>query len=275
MPQPPYPPQGGNDPGGEQRGQRGWDPASGSDEPTRQIGPPGGEGQRHQTRQFGQPGHGQPYGQPGQPPPYGQQPGHPGYGQPPYGQPPYGQPPYGQPPYGQPPYGQPPYGQQWAPPGGPGGRPPKSNKSTLIALAIAGVVVLAAVGIALWLLIGDDGDGTTAAGSSPAASSSEGSTWSSERSSPSSSPSTSPTAEETEPSATIPPATLPPEGLGGDPGLDAYAQDCYDGDMEACDALFLESEDDSPYKLYGGTCAGRQPVADASTVFCTVAFPSD
>jgi hypothetical protein len=45
--------------------------------------------------------------------------------------------------------------------------------------------------------------------------------------------------------------------------------------MEACDILFRESESDSPYELYGGTCAGRQPIAAATTVFCTDAFPTD
>ncbi len=68
---------------------------------------------------------------------------------------------------------------------------------------------------------------------------------------------------------------MPPTGLGDDPVMNAYAQDCYDGDMEACDNLFLESEVDSPYEVYGGTCAGRQPIENASTVFCTAAFPSD
>ena len=130
-----------------------------------------GEGQRDQTQQFGQP-------------PYGQQPGRPALrpawaagparvGPQPYGQPQYGQQPgqpavpgaaawasrgvrpaqYGQQP-GQPGYGQP--GQQWAPPGGPGGQQPKGNKNTLIALIVAGVVVLAAIGVALFLLLGND-----------------------------------------------------------------------------------------------------------------------
>ena len=55
--------------------------------------------------------------------------------------------------------------------------------------------------------------------------------------------------------------------------LDEYAEDCYDGDMGACDALYRESPRSSAYELYGGTCAGRQSNADASRVFCTDAFP--
>lgn len=275
MSQPPYPPEGGNDSRGDQSGRPGQNPAGGSDEPTTQFGAPSGplgEGQRDQTQQFVQPGYGQqpgqPYGQPGQPP-YGQQ-GQPGYGQLPYGQQPYGQ---GQPPYGQQPgqpYGQP--GQQWGPRGGPG-EPPSSNKNTLIALAVAGVVVLAAVGIGLWLLLGDDGDPTTVAAST--SSSSEASTSSSERSTSSSPRSSSASPTESESGGDIPPATVPPEGLGDDPLMDAYAQDCHDGDMEACDTLFMESEADSAYELYGGTCAGRQPIEDALNVYCATAFLSD
>ena len=43
--------------------------------------------------------------------------------------------------------------------------------------------------------------------------------------------------------------------------------------MEACDDLYAQSESDSLYELYGGTCAGRQDVTDADSVFCTRAFP--
>ena len=48
-----------------------------------------------------------------------------------------------------------------------------------------------------------------------------------------------------------------PEGLGDDPELDALAQDCFDGDMEACDNLFFESDIDSAYETYAATCGGR------------------
>jgi hypothetical protein len=71
----------------------------------------------------------------------------------------------------------------------------------------------------------------------------------------------------------IPPAAAPPDGLGDDPVLDQLAQSCYDGDMEACDTLYAQSESDSLYELYGGTCAGRQDVSDVDSVFCTRAFP--
>jgi hypothetical protein len=238
MTKPPYPEPGGAEPGGEQRESLGRGPTGADDEPTQRMGSRA-DGQRDQTRQLPQPPYGQqpgPYGQPGQ---YGQQP----YGQPgQFGQQPYGQPgPHGQQPYGQ--YGQP--GQQWAPPGTPGAQPQRNNnKNTLIALVVAGVVVLAAVGAGLWLVLHDGGAGTASSSS-------------------------------TSESPAIPPATADPEGLGEDPVMDRYARDCYDGDMEACDTLFRESERDSEYETYGGTCAGRQAIEDATTVYCTDAFPAD
>ena len=46
MSQPPYPPQGGNDPGGDQTDPQGWKPPAGAEppdeQPTEQFGPPGG-----------------------------------------------------------------------------------------------------------------------------------------------------------------------------------------------------------------------------------------
>jgi hypothetical protein len=66
-----------------------------------------------------------------------------------------------------------------------------------------------------------------------------------------------------------------PDDLGDDPALDELAQECYDGDMQACDDLYAQSEADSLYELYGGTCAGRQDVSVSDTEFCTDAFPGN
>ncbi|MGH9138242.1 MAG: hypothetical protein ACRD0G_14535, partial [Acidimicrobiales bacterium] len=52
---------------------------------------------------------------------------------------------------------------------------------------------------------------------------------------------------------------VPPEGLGTDPELDALAQSCYAGDMDACDDLYAEADSGSDYQVYGDTCGGRQP----------------
>jgi hypothetical protein len=141
---------------------------------------------------------------------------------------------------------------------------------------VAGVVVLAAVAVALWLVLRADDTYTASDSNSSASSASpEETTSSSSRSStpsssarPSSPSSPAPTGGEG-----VPPATVPPEGLGDDPDLDQLAQACYDGIMDACDALYLSSEDGSVYRAYGDTCAGRQP--EGTTLLCTVAFPGE
>lgn len=174
-----------------------------------------------------------------QAPPYGQPPyGEPPYGQAPYGQQPYAQPPYAQQPYGQAPWGQPPHGQGGAsvPPWGQGAATPgKSNRVAIVLAAVAALVV-AGLAVALFVGLGSDDDGGSG-------------------------------------DSSIPAATSEPEGLGDDPDLDDLAQDCYDGDMASCDELYRESPRSSAYELYGGTCAGRQPNADASQVYCVDAFP--
>ena len=70
----------------------------------------------------------------------------------------------------------------------------------------------------------------------------------------------------------IPPATQQPTGLGDDPALDALAQACFDGDMQACDDLFDTAPIGSPYMSYGDTCAGRQ--APGTLNYCRVTFPT-
>lgn len=75
--------------------------------------------------------------------------------------------------------------------------------------------------------------------------------------------------------------TSPPvaaTGLGHDPGLDAYAQQCHDGVMSACDDLGARSPRGSTYEQYGLTCGGRVKSFDISA--CTdlggaTAPPSD
>jgi hypothetical protein len=124
---------------------------------------------------------------------------------------------------------------------------------------VAAVVVLVAIVAGPFLLLraGGPGDGATSATSTPTELPSGSAT----------------TSEPPAGDRSIPPASAPPEGLGDDPVLDQLAQSCYDGDMAACDTLYAQSESDSLYELYGGTCAGRQDVDDLDTVFCTRAFP--
>ena len=45
--------------------------------------------------------------------------------------------------------------------------------------------------------------------------------------------------------------------IGDDEGLDAYAQRCHDGELNACDELYGLAEPGSDYEYYGLTCGGR------------------
>jgi hypothetical protein len=74
------------------------------------------------------------------------------------------------------------------------------------------------------------------------------------------------------PPGSIPESTEPPDGLGDDTALDALAEDCFDGSMEACDELYGAAESGTEYRRYGDTCAGRQP--ENTQVYCVASFPS-
>ena len=69
-----------------------------------------------------------------------------------------------------------------------------------------------------------------------------------------------------------PPAASSPEGLGADPALDSLAEQCFEGDMAACDDLFVESPFDSDYEAYGNTCGQRVPEAEVDGRDCVVIF---
>jgi hypothetical protein len=60
---------------------------------------------------------------------------------------------------------------------------------------------------------------------------------------------------------------VPPEDLGPDPVLDDYAQQCFEGALQACDDLLYESAPMSEYETYGATCGGR--VKEYTVVSCT------
>jgi hypothetical protein len=141
----------------------------------------------------------------------------------------------------------------------------------VIALIIAGVVVVAAIGVALFLVFGKD-DTTATANSAATGATASASSSSPDRTSPSSSSSSS-ASSSSDAGGGIPAASVPPDGLGDDPILDQFAQSCYDGDMDACDTLYDESEVGSTYETYGGTCAGRQSINNSDVVYCTDAFP--
>jgi hypothetical protein len=140
---------------------------------------------------------------------------------------------------------------------------------------VAGIVVLAAVVVALILILGsDNGDNAaTAAGHSPG-SATETDSPSREGSSSSAGPSSS--SDASSGSGEIPPATVTPDGLGDEPVLEQLAQECYDGNMVSCDDLYQETKDDESYAAYteyADTCAGRQ--ASGTSEFCSNVFPGD
>jgi hypothetical protein len=122
----------------------------------------------------------------------------------------------------------------------------------VIALVVAGVVLLAGVGVGLFLLLTKDLTNSRASGTAAATTSDLPG---------------GPTSD----GGGIPPATAQPDGLGSDAGLDSLAQACYVGDMASCDLLYNEAQSGSQYGLYGDTCAGRQPAGTLRA--CRDAFP--
>ncbi len=60
---------------------------------------------------------------------------------------------------------------------------------------------------------------------------------------------------------------VPPGTLGADVTLDGYAQECFAGDHDACDQLYLQSAPFSEYERYGSTCGGR--VKPPTVASCT------
>ncbi|MCF6745652.1 hypothetical protein E9529_15495 [Blastococcus sp. KM273128] len=58
-----------------------------------------------------------------------------------------------------------------------------------------------------------------------------------------------------------------PADLGPDDTLDAYAESCFGGELQACDDLMYESPPLSAYEEYASTCGGR--VKAYTVVACT------
>jgi hypothetical protein len=64
------------------------------------------------------------------------------------------------------------------------------------------------------------------------------------------------------------PPAPPPDG---DPQFDQLEQDCYQGDMQACDDLYAQTPIGSAEEAYGDTCGAR--VEDAHGYYCTDLLP--
>ncbi|RBY85252.1 hypothetical protein [Blastococcus sp. TF02A-26] len=58
-----------------------------------------------------------------------------------------------------------------------------------------------------------------------------------------------------------------PGDLGPDPVLNGYAEECFAGDLQACDDLFFESPPMSDYEEYASTCGGRVKIY--TVPYCT------
>jgi hypothetical protein len=59
---------------------------------------------------------------------------------------------------------------------------------------------------------------------------------------------------------------------GTDAQLNELAQQCHDGDMQACDDLYTESEIGSEYEAYGNSCGGRVP---DNSLYCVDVYPDN
>ena len=70
------------------------------------------------------------------------------------------------------------------------------------------------------------------------------------------------------------PDGLAPGDLGDGDGFDALADSCFDGDMAACDVLFLITPVDSSSEAYGDTCGGRVEETDDEPT-CVTEFDSE
>jgi len=135
---------------------------------------------------------------------------------------------------------------------------------------VAGVVVLAAVGVGLFFLLGGDDQGPAANATDPPSSQTSSAP-------PESSEETSPEPEEPSPPPPSPPDTggvpadLPPgepAPTGGEPGVQSAADACAEGLVALCDVLrFFEGDPDlQPYADYGRTCGGRN---ESTETLCT------
>jgi len=151
-------------------------------------------------------------------------------------------------------------------PSGPGFGPPPAkrgggNKTALI-VALIVVAALVAVGAIIALAGGGDDDDTdtasdTTSGQSDTTSGDSGTTSGDSGTTSGDSGTTSGGPTDPNPDDEFVAPNEPPGG--DDEALNALADDCYGGDMAACDELFSEAPVGSDYESYGDTCAGRMP----------------
>jgi serine/threonine-protein kinase PknK len=135
----------------------------------------------------------------------------------------------------------------WPPSGGGAWAPPRarSNRGPLVAAGVLGLVALTALAAVLLFRDSDSGGGGGGGGAGPDTSAAPGG------------------------GGDLPEADSP-DGLGTDLELNRLAEDCFDGDISACDDLYSQSPAASDYEDYGSTCAGR---AGPQLGSCSDLFP--
>jgi hypothetical protein len=175
--------------------------------------------------------------------------------------------------WGSPPPDQP-YGpspQAWAPQGPP--RSPKTSPGLIIVLVLLAV---AAVATGAFVLLSGDDDGETATDETTE----QGNVG--EDGSVTTLPNVDP-PDPSDPSVTTPeqpqvpigevtadagPPAAPPTG---DAQFDDLADECFQGDMDACDELYQETPVGSDYEAYGDTCGAR--IDQSFGYYCTDLLP--
>lgn len=206
----------------------------------------------------------------------------------------YAQSPYGAPPSG---YQQGGYGEpepQWGQPsgypseGGYGSGAPPPKRSALPWIIGVLVVLLVAGGVLLFFLLRDDTPTPVATTTSSSTTSSSEVTTEEQSSEESTDESTEETTEETAsptPEVGLPPPAGTPAPIGsGDANVDALAQSCFSGDMQACDDLYeatagpdLDNPDPTPelqaFFDYAFTCGERLTEEEVAERFCVAIWP--
>ncbi|HEV7761187.1 MAG TPA: hypothetical protein VGO78_19405 [Acidimicrobiales bacterium] len=153
------------------------------------------------------------------------------------------------------------------------GPPPGQGKNPALIIVLVVLVIGAVVGGAILLTSGGDDDEPTAGSTLPGDPGGEVTL-----------PNVTNLPEITVPDISVPDLTVPGGDLGDDSGgapdnppsggdatLSGLADDCYNGNMQSCDDLFMQSDSGSELEDYGDTCGHR---FDTSHGFCVNALPN-
>jgi hypothetical protein len=73
----------------------------------------------------------------------------------------------------------------------------------------------------------------------------------------------------------VPPGQDPEQILGEDPEFDPLIEDCFDGNLFACDALFIVTDVGSDAERYAETCGGRLDSGDILGGECAEEFDAE